>query len=78
MWYIPMQGQLLSIPAENLAWDDNAFNFDMKLRLGPIKSDFAVTGTVSADGAIQGTFEVQGNGISPFQGFDGTLAGAGN
>jgi mono/diheme cytochrome c family protein len=78
MWYIPMQGQLLSIPAENLAWDDNAFNFDMKLRLGPIKSDFAVTGTVDADGAIQGTFEVQGNGISPFQGFDGTLAGAGN
>ena len=78
MWYIPMQGQLLSIPAENLAWDGDSYSFDMKLRLGPIKSDFVVTGAVGDDGAIEGTFEVQGNGISPFQGFEGTLAGADN
>ena len=73
-----MQGNLLSIPAENLAWDDNSYSFNMKLRLGPINSDFVVSGEVGADGAIQGTFEVQGDGISPFQGFEGTLAGAGN
>ena len=78
MWYIPMQGNLISIPAENLAWDGNSYSFNMKLRLGPISSDFAVTGTVGADGAIQGTFEVIGDGISPFQGFEGELAGAGN
>ena len=77
-WYIPMRGNLMVIPAENLTWDGNTYRFDMKLRLGPINSDFVVTGDVDADGAIQGAFETQGGGFSPFQGFEGTLAGADN
>ena len=78
MWYIPMQGNLMSIPTENLTWDGNRYRFDMKLRLGPLNSDFVVSGEVDADGTIQGTFETQGGGFSPFQGFEGTLAGAWN
>ena len=77
-WYIPMQGNIMVIPAENVTWDGNSYRFDMKLRLGPINSDLVVSGDVATDGAIQGTFEAQGGGFSPFLGFDGTLAGAGN
>lgn len=77
-WYIPMRGNLMVIPAENLTWDGNTYRFDMKLRLGPLNSDLVVSGEVGADGAIQGTFEALAGGFSPFQGFEGTLAGAGN
>ena len=65
-------------PAENVTWDGHAFQFDMKLRLGPMSSDLVVSGEGDADGAIQGTFEAQGNGLSPLQAFEGALAGAGN
>ena len=77
-WYIPMRGNLMVIPAENIAWAGNTYRFDMKLRLGPISSDVVVSGEVDAGGAIQGTFEVPGGGFSPFQGFEGELAGGGN
>ena len=55
-----------------------AYQFDMKLRLGPMQSDLVVSGEVDGDGAIQGTFEAQGNSLSPLQAFKGALAGAGN
>ena len=77
-WYIPMQGNLMVIPAENLTWDGDTYTFDMKLRMGPINSDFVVSGEVGADGAIQGTFEAPAGGFSPFRGFEGALAGADN
>jgi len=77
-WYIPMRGELLVFPAENITWDGNAYQFDMKLRLGPMQSDLVVSGEVDGDGAIQGTFEAQGNSLSPLQAFEGALAGAGN
>ncbi len=77
-WYIPMRGNLMVIPAENLTWDGNTYRFDMKLRMGPLKNDFVVSGEVGADGAIQGTFEAPAGGFSPFREFAGTLAGAGN
>ena len=77
-WYIPMRGELLVFPAENITWDGNDYQFDMKLRLGPMQSDLVVSGEVDADGAIQGTFEAQGNSLSPLQAFEGALAGAGN
>ncbi len=72
-----MRGNVVVIPAENLTWDGNTYRFDMKLRLGPMNNDFVVSGEVGADGAIQGTFEAPAGGFSPFQGFEGTLAGAG-
>ena len=34
--YIPMRGNLLVLPAENLTWDGNAYRFDTTLRL-PVK-----------------------------------------
>ena len=77
-WYIPMRGELMVFPAENVTWNGNAYQFDLKLRLGPMKSDLVVSGEVDADGAIQGTFEAQGNSLSPLQAFEGALAGAGN
>ena len=77
-WYIPMRGELLVFPAENITWDGNDYQFDMKLRLGPMQSDLVVSGEVDGDGAIQGTFEAQGNSLSPLQAFEGALAGAGN
>ena len=77
-WYIPMRGELMVFPAENVTWNGNAYQFDLKLRLGPMKSDLVVSGEVDADGAIQGTFEAQGNSLSPLQAFKGALAGAGN
>ncbi len=63
------------IPAENLAWDVDIYTFDIKLRMGPLHSDLVVSGTVSADGAIQGTFEPPAGGFRPFRGFEGTLGG---
>ena len=77
-WYIPMRGELLVFPAENITWDGNDYQFDLKLRLGPMQSDLVVSGEVDGDGAIQGTFEAQGNSLSPLQAFKGALAGAGN
>ena len=77
-WYIPMRGELLVFPAENITWDGNAYTFDMKLRLGPMSNDFVVSGEVSADGAIQGTFDAPNGGLTPLQAFEGTLAGAEN
>ena len=79
--YIPMRGNLLVLPAENLTWDGNAYRFDTTLRLpgmSGLSADFVVSGEVDADGAIQGTFEAPAGGFSPFQEFVGTLAGAGN
>ena len=77
--YIPMRGNLLVLPAENLTWDGNAYRFDTTLRLPgtSMSADFVVTGEVDADGAIQGTFEVPAGGFSPFQDFVGTLGGGG-
>ena len=77
-WYIPMRGELLVFPAENITWDGNAYQFDMKLRLGPMQSDLVVSGEVDGDGAIQGTFEAQGNSLSPLLAFEGGWAGGGN
>ena len=79
--YIPMRGNLLVLPAENLTWDGNAYRFDTTLRLpglSGLSANFVVSGEVDADGAIQGTFEAPAGGFSPFQEFVGTLAGAGN
>ena len=79
--YIPMRGNLLVLPAENLTWDGNAYRFDTTLRLpglSGLSAIFVVSGEVDADGAIQGTFEAPAGGFSPFQEFVGTLAGAGN
>ncbi len=72
-WYIPIRGNLMTMPAENITWDGNAYRFDMQLRLGPMGGDFVVAGTVADDGAIQGEFE--GDGMVPFSAFEGTLAG---
>ena len=72
-WYIPIRGNLMTMPAENITWDGNAYRFDMQLRLGPMGGDFVVAGTVADDGAIQGEFE--GDGMVPFSAFEGMLAG---
>ena len=77
-WYIPMQGTLMVIPAENVTWDGDSYRFDMKLRLGPLRNDYVVSGALSADGTIQGTFEAPSGGLLPFKEFTGTIAGAGN
>ena len=77
-WYVEMRGTLMVIPAENITWDGTSFRFDMKLVLGPINNDVVVSGEVGADGTIPGTFEAPAGGFSPFQGFEGMLAGAGN
>ncbi len=77
-WYIPMRGNLLSLPAEAIAWDGDSYRFDMQLRLGPIGGQFVVTGEVAADGGIQGDFEAQGGGFAPFSTFEGARASAGN
>ncbi len=77
-WYIPMRGNLLVLPAENVMWDGDSYRFDMQLRLGQIGGQFVVSGDVAGDGAIQGNFEAQGGGFSPFQAFEGARAGAGN
>ena len=74
-WYIPMRGNVMVIPAEELVWDGNAYQFNMQMRLGRISGDFVVSGEVQADGAIQGTFDAQG-GFSPFQQFQGIQAGS--
>ena len=31
-WYIPIHGNLMVIPTENITWDGNAYRFDMQLR----------------------------------------------
>ena len=72
-WYIPMGGNLMVIPAQNITWDENTYRFDMQLRMGPMSGDFVIEGTVGEDGAIQGKFE--GSGFVPFSGFEGTRAG---
>ena len=72
-WYIPMRGNLMVIPAQNITWDGNTYRFDMQLRMGPMSGDFVIEGTVGEDGAIRGTFE--GSGFVPFSAFEGTRAG---
>ena len=74
-WYIPMRGNIMVLPAEELVWDGNAYQFNMQMRLGRISGDFVVSGEVQADGAIQGTFDAQG-GFSPFQQFQGIQTGS--
>ena len=75
-WYIPMRGNLLVIPAENVMWDGDSYRFDMQMRLGQISGRFLVSGEVDTDGVIQGMFEAQGGGFSMFSAFEGTRAGA--
>jgi mono/diheme cytochrome c family protein len=71
-WYILMQGNLLLLPAKNVAWDGSSYSFDMQMRLGPMGGDFVVKGTV--DGSdINGGFE--GEGVVPFSAFEGRLTG---
>lgn len=78
-WYIPLLGGLHSIPAENIVWDGNAYNFGIKLRLfGRFNASLAVSGEVDPDGGIQGAPETSSTGFSPFQAFTGTRAGAEN
>ena len=78
-WYIPLLGGLHSIPAENIVWDGNAYNFSIKLRLfGRFNASLAVSGEVDPDGGIQGAPETSSTGSSPFQAFTGTRAGAEN
>ena len=72
-------GGLHSIPAENIVWDGNAYNFGIKLRLfGRFNASLAVSGEVDPDGGIQGAPETSSTGSSPFQAFTGTRAGAEN
>jgi hypothetical protein len=77
-WYIPMRGNLLVLPTENITWDGDSYRFDMQMRLGQIGGQFVVSGSVAGDGAIQGNFEAQGGGFSPFSTFEGTKTGAEN
>ena len=83
-FYIPLMGNLMVLPAENLTWDGNAYRFETTLRFPgrpgapTLSADFVVTGEVDDDGAIKGTFEAGAGGFSPFQAFEGTRAGADN
>ena len=67
-WYIPLRGNLLVLPATNIAWDGAGYRFDMQLRLGRLGGDFVVTGDVDGD-AITGSFA--GEGLVPFSSFEG-------
>ena len=75
-WYIPMRGNLVVIPVENVAWDGSGYTFDMQFRLGRLAGDLTVAGSVGADGSITGEFA--GSGMVPFQAFEGTLASGEN
>ena len=73
-WYIPMQGNLVVVPAKNVTWDGDSYRFDMQMRLGRMGGDFVVTGNIDGD-AITGDFE--GEGLVPFSSFEGNRS-AGN
>jgi len=70
-WYIPMRGNLMVVPAQNITWDGDAYRFDMQFRLGPMGGNFVVEGTVDAEGVIEGTFT--GGGFVPFSNFQGVV-----
>lgn len=70
-WYIPARRQLMTVSANNVIWDGNAYRFDIQMRLGPIGGVFAVSGQVTEDGLISGEFEAAGTGMVPFSSFEG-------
>ena len=75
-WYVPMQRQLMTLSATDIAWNGNAYRFNVQMRLGPIGGNFVVSGTVSEDGTIRGDFESDGAGTVPFSAFEGARTGA--
>lgn len=75
IWYFPFGRQLFEIPLSNIQWNEDAFHADVTL-LG--RGGITMEGTVSADGSIQGTFEMGdfdaseiGGGLIEPKGFSG-------
>lgn len=67
MWFFPFGRQLFEIPLSKIQWNGNAFTADVTL-LG--QGGISMEGTVSADGSIQGTFDVGEFDISDMSGLD--------
>lgn len=55
VWFFPFGRQLFEIPLSNIEWNGNAFTADVTL-LG--QGGISMDGTVSADGTIQGSFDL--------------------
>ncbi len=55
IWYLPFGRQLFELPLSNIQWTGNAFHADITL-LG--KSGITMDGIVSADGSIEGSFDI--------------------
>lgn len=75
VWYLPFGRQLFELPLSNIQWTGNTFTSNITL-LGV--EGITMTGTLTGDGKIDGTFDLSnfdssglpGGGINP-QGFSG-------
>ena len=56
-WYLSLSGQMMTMPANDIAWDGSDFSFKTKLDLMPGMGGggaMSVKGSVAEDGSIQG------------------------
>ena len=65
----------MNLPAKNIVWQGNDFEFDMTLKFGSMGGDFAVKGAVTDAGAIAGEFTLSGEGMALMSDFEGTRVG---
>ncbi len=73
-WYIPALNIINVSPIKDAAWNGNAFQFSTMLRLGSGPGPFAIKGSISNGGSIQGSLEtLSTTSRVPFNEFSGNL-----
>ena len=53
-WYVPFQGQLVTLGIKEVEWTGDAFAFGISINVGDTGGQFAVNGEVTEDGGISG------------------------
>ena len=58
-WIVSFNGMHLTLPARDLSWNADVFEFNMTLRFGEMGGDFDVEGSIERSGEIAGSIAAE-------------------